>query len=262
MKVVLFCGGQGMRMREFSETIPKPMVPIGTRPVLWHLMRYYAHFGHTEFILCLGYKGEAIKQYFLEYKEWLSNDFVLSSGGTKVDLLNSDIDDWRITFVDTGLHANIGERLLAVRDHLGDDELFLANYADGLSDVHLPDVIEHREQRGSVATFVCVRPSQTFHVVTLGEDSRVASISESADAGMWINGGFFVLHRDLFDYIRPGEDLVFKPFDRLMERGLLTGFRHHGFWAGMDTFKDRQALDELSTRGGARWKVWDPAAVD
>jgi glucose-1-phosphate cytidylyltransferase len=262
VKVVLFCGGQGMRMREFSEAIPKPMVPIGTRPVLWHLMRYYAHFGHTDFILCLGYKGEAIKQYFLEYKEWLSNDFVLSSGGTKVELLNRDIDDWRITFVDTGLYANIGERLLAVRDHLDDDELFLANYADGLSDVHLPDVIEHRERHGSVATFVCVRPSQTFHVVTLADDSQVASIKESADVGMWINGGFFVLHKDLFDHIGPGEDLVFEPFDRLMAGGLLTGFRHEGFWAGMDTFKDRQALDDLSTRGGARWKVWDPEAVD
>jgi glucose-1-phosphate cytidylyltransferase len=261
VKVVLFCGGQGMRMREFSETIPKPMVPIGTRPVLWHLMRYYAHFGHTEFILCLGYKGEAIKEYFLEYKEWLSNDFVLSEGGTRIDLLNRDIDNWRITFVDTGMHANIGERLVAVRHHLEDDEVFLANYADGLSDVQLTDVIDHFEHHSSVATFVCVRPSQTFHVVTL-QTSLVTSIEESSRAGLWINGGFFVLRRDIFDYIESGEELVHEPFERLMEAGRLTGFKHEGFWAGMDTFKDRQALDELSTRGGARWKVWDPAQRD
>jgi glucose-1-phosphate cytidylyltransferase len=261
VKVVLFCGGQGMRMREFSETIPKPMVPIGNRPVLWHLMRYYAHFGHTEFILCLGYKGEVIKEYFLEYKEWLSNDLVLSFGGAQVDLLNRDIDDWRITFVDTGIHASIGERLLAVREHLGEDEEFLANYADGLSDVHLPDVIEHRRSRGSVATFLCVPPSQTFHVISLHDDSRVVDVQESRHAGLWINGGFFVLRRDVFDYLQPGEELVNEPFERLMEEGLLTGYRYEGFWAGMDTFKDRQMFDELSKRGGARWKVWDPVKV-
>ena len=140
MKVVLFCGGQGMRMREFSETIPKPMVPIGYRPIMWHLMRYYAHFGHKDFILCLGYRGDSIKEYFLNYKEWLSNDFVLSGGGADVQLLSSDIDDWRITFVDTGTHSNIGERLRAVRPHLEGEEIFLANYSDGLTDAPLDRV--------------------------------------------------------------------------------------------------------------------------
>jgi glucose-1-phosphate cytidylyltransferase len=154
MKVVLFCGGRGMRMREYSETIPKPMVPIGPRPIMWHLMRYYAHYGHKDFILCLGYRGDSIKEYFLDYKEWLSNDFVLSGGGSDVELLSSDIDDWRITFVDTGIDANIGQRLRAVRTHLEGEEVFLANYSDGLSDVPLDRVVDFFHQTGGAATFV------------------------------------------------------------------------------------------------------------
>jgi glucose-1-phosphate cytidylyltransferase len=262
MKVVLFCGGFGMRMREFSDAIPKPMVPIGSRPVLWHLMRYYAHYGHSDFVLCLGYKGDVIKDYFLNYKEWVSNDFVMSRGGANIEMLNRDIDDWRITFVDTGMESNIGERLVAVREHLDGEEMFLANYADGLTDCPLPRIVEHSRAHDSVATFLCVRPSQTFHVVRMGEDSRVAEIQESSRAGLWINGGFFVLRQEIFDYIESGEELVYEPFDRLMKIGRLTGYRHDGFWAGMDTFKDRQQLDDMYTRGGARWEVWRPDRED
>src|SRR5919106_774644 len=158
MKVVLFCGGLGMRMREFSETIPKPMVPIGNRPILWHLMRYYAHYGHKDFILCLGYRGEAIKSYFVDYKEWLSNDFVLSGSSDRIEMLASDIHDWRITFVETGLSANIGERLLAVRPHLQGEETFLANYADGLSDVPLDKMIDRFRQQRKTAALLATRP--------------------------------------------------------------------------------------------------------
>ena len=163
MKVVLFCGGLGTRMKEFSETIPKPMVDIGYRPIIWHLMRYYAHFGHTEFILCLGYRGDIIKNYFLNYSECLSNDFVLSQGGREVKVYNNDIEDWRISFIDTGLHANIGQRLMAVRRYLEDDEIFMANYSDGLSDLDLPHYIEHFHKQNKVASFLCVQPSQSFH---------------------------------------------------------------------------------------------------
>src|SRR5512134_2167309 len=143
MKVVLFCGGLGTRLKEYSDTIPKPMVEIGYRPLLWHLMRYYAHFGHKEFILCLGYKGDTIKKYFLEYDETVSNDFVMTEGGRKVDLLASDIQDWKITFVDTGMSSNIGMRLKAVEPYVAGDEMFLANYSDGLSDLPMPEVIEY-----------------------------------------------------------------------------------------------------------------------
>ena len=158
MKVVLFCGGLGMRIREYSDEVPKPMVPIGYRPILWHVMKYYAHFGHKEFILCLGYKADVIKKYFLNYDECLSNDFTLSGAGN-IALANSDIHDWKISFVDTGMSTNIGGRLRAVREYIGDDEYFLANYSDNLTDVPLPEMIENFEGKNRVASFLCVRPS-------------------------------------------------------------------------------------------------------
>src|SRR5512138_864886 len=165
MKVVLFCGGLGMRLREYSESVPKPMVPVGYRPILWHVMRYYAHYGHKDFILCLGYKADAIKQYFIKYDETLSNDFVMTEGGRKVDLLRSDIQDWKITFVDTGLASNIGQRLKAVEPYVAMDEMFLANYSDGLSDLPLPDVIDYLERRPEmVACFAGVVPTSSFHL--------------------------------------------------------------------------------------------------
>src|ERR671926_919808 len=156
MKVVIFCGGQGLRMREASEVAPKPMIPIGNRPVLWHVMKYYAHFGFTDFVLCLGYKAEAIKQFFLTYNEAMANDFVLSNGGAKVHLLKTDIHDWNITFVDTGLHSNIGERLRRVKHLLRDDEMFLANYGDTVTDVNLHAMVDQVKTTGATGSFVAV----------------------------------------------------------------------------------------------------------
>lgn len=258
MKVVLFCGGQGMRMRDYSAQVPKPLAPIGQRPILWHLMKYYAHYGHTDFILCLGHLGETIKEYFLDYKEWLSNDFVLSGTGPdrRPNLMSTDIDDWRITFVDTGATANVGERLLAVREHLGDDEVFMANYSDGLTDLHLPTLIEHHRRSERTATVMCSKPGHSFHIIALDEDDRVGRIEEAGAAGLLVNAGFFVLRREVFDYMRPGEDLVNEPFARLVADGQLNGFRHHGFWAGIDTFKERQQFNDMWDRGAAPWAVW------
>ena len=178
MKVVIFCGGQGLRMREASETVPKPMIPIGPRPVLWHVMKYYAHFGFTDFVLCLGYKAEAIKQFFLTYNEAMANDFVLSNGGADVHLLKTDIHDWNITFVDTGLRAPIGERLRAVRHLLADDELFLANYGDTLTDADLPAMIARARDEQSTASFLAVRPNYSFHVVSMAGDGRVRAMRD------------------------------------------------------------------------------------
>jgi glucose-1-phosphate cytidylyltransferase len=188
MKVVLFCGGMGMRMREFSEALPKPMVPIGYRPILWHVMKYYAHFGHKDFILCLGYKADTIKQYFLEYNECLSNDFVLTQGGKNLELLSSDIHDWNITFVDTGLTSNIGQRLKAVEKHLQGEKMFLANYTDGLSDVPLPAVIESFKDSGNIACFVSVRPRASFHLIDMEPGGVVKSIEHIAKSGARMNG--------------------------------------------------------------------------
>jgi glucose-1-phosphate cytidylyltransferase len=256
MKVVLFCGGLGMRMREYSETIPKPMVPIGYRPILWHVMRYYAHFGHKDFILCLGYRGDSIKDYFLNYKEWLSNDFVLSGGGSDIELLSSDIDDWRITFVDTGIHANIGERLRAVRHHLEGEEVFLANYSDGLSNVPIDRVVDFFHESGGIASFVSATPSHSFHVVSSSDDGVVKAIEDVTRAGVWINAGFFVMSTRIFDHMQPGEELVQEPFERLIGMSALTTYRHKDFFVPMDTFKDRQLLEDLYTQGNPPWEIW------
>ena len=256
MKVVLFCGGLGMRLREFSEQIPKPMVPIGYRPILWHLMKYYSHFGHNEFILCLGYRADVIKNYFLDYNECLSTDFVLSEGGRHVELLGADISDWKITFVDTGMHTNIAGRLMAVREHLADDALFLANYADGLCDLPLDGYIARCIERDRIASFISVRPTTTFHITTLEDDGTVEKVVELGDSGIRMNGGFFVFRSEIFDYIRPGEELINEPFARLIEEKQLISHIYDGFWMSMDTFKDKKLLDDMFSGGRAPWEVW------
>jgi glucose-1-phosphate cytidylyltransferase len=256
MKVVIFCGGQGLRMREASDVVPKPMVPIGNRPVLWHVMKYYAHFGFTDFVLCLGYKAEVIKQFFLSYNEAMANDFVLSEGGAKVHLLKTDIHNWNITFVDTGLHACVGERLRAVRHLLRDDEMFLANYGDTLTDANLPAMIDRVKTTGATASFLAVRPNYSFHVVSMDDGGIVNGIHDVTRSDMWINGGYFVLRSELLDDLGPGEELVEEPFHRLVTRNKLLAQRHEGFWAPMDTLKDKQCLETLHESGRAPWQLW------
>lgn len=256
MKVVLFCGGLGMRLRDFSESLPKPMVNIGYRPILWHVMKYYAHYGHRDFILCLGYKGDVIKEYFLNYNECLSNDFVLAGGGKVIRLMNSDIDNWSVTFVDTGLNTNIGQRLKAVEKHLEGEEIFLANYSDGLTDLSLNEYIDHFQKSDKIASFLAVKPSHSFHVVDIDEEESVRSIRHLSDSGIWMNGGFFIFRKEIFEHISNGEELVNEPFQRLIEGGELITHKHKGFWASMDTFKDKQYLDNVFSQGEAPWEVW------
>jgi len=262
MKVVLFCGGFGMRLREFSESVPKPLVQIGYRPILWHVMKYYAHFGHKDFILCLGWKGNEIKDYFLRYNECMSNDFVLRAGGSKIDLLSSDIHDWSITFVDTGPSASIGERLAAVKPHLAGEETFLANYTDGLSDLPLPELIDLFHEKRAVAGFVSVRPTHSFHSVSVDEQGRVEHLQRIGESSVWMNGGFFVLSNEVFDYIHPGEDLVAEPFQRLIAEERLCTLRYDGFWSCMDTFKEMQDLEDIYTQSNPPWEVWRSTTSD
>ncbi|NJR64301.1 MAG: glucose-1-phosphate cytidylyltransferase [Leptolyngbyaceae cyanobacterium CRU_2_3] len=257
MKVVLFCGGLGTRLREHSETIPKPLVEIGYRPIIWHLMRYYAHFGHKEFILCLGYKADYIKNYFLNYNECLSNNFTLSHGGKHVHLHTNDIEDWEITFVDTGLNSNIGQRLMAVKPYLDQEEVFLANYADGLSDLNLDTYLNHFYTQDKVASFLAVQPSQTFHVVSWNEDTLVESIQPVGSSGLWINGGFFAFKQAIFDYIQDKEELVLEPFQRLIQKQELVAYKNAGFWACMDTFKEKTMFDEMYAKGNTPWTIWE-----
>ena len=208
MKVVLFCGGLGMRMRADNQSLPKPMMPIGSRPVLWHIMRYFAHFGHTEFILCLGHGAAAVKDYFLDYRETTSNDFVLTKGGQHVDMLGTDISDWTITFIDTGLDTAIGERLRRVRPYLEGDQYFLANYGDVLTDAPMNDLIDQFVASDAVAQFITVKPQDSFHVVEADDEGRVTGLVPAADLPFRINGGYFVLSDEIFDYLEEGEDLV------------------------------------------------------
>ena len=257
MKVVLFCGGLGLRIRD-AEDIPKPMVHIGYRPILWHVMKYYAHFGHKDFVLCLGHRAEVVKNYFLNYNECASNDFVLSSGGKKLDLLNSDIDDWRITFADTGISSNIGQRLKTVEKYLEGEEEFLANYSDGLTDMLLPQQIDHFHEQGKIASFLCVRPNLSYHLVSLqeGNGNLVSEIHAINNGNVRINGGFFIFKKKIFDYMRDKEELVIEPFHRLVAEKQLIGYPYDGFWASMDTFKDKQQLESLCANGTAPWEVW------
>ena len=220
---------------------------------------YYAHYGHKDFILCLGYKADAIKNYFLNYNECLTNDFVLAEGGKKVTLLNSDIHDWRLTFVDTGVNSNIGQRLKAVERHLDGEEVFLANYVDGLSDLPLPAYIDHFLDRQAIGSFACVRPTQKSALWFRLSGDMVSSIQHITDAGLWINGGYFVFRNSIFQYLREGEELVVEPFQRLIGENRLIGYKYNGFWACMDTFKEKQQLEDLYTRGNAPWEVWKPA---
>ena len=257
MKVVLFCGGFGMRLHPSTENTPKPLVSVGGKPVLLHLMKYYSHFGHQEFILCLGYKGNEIKKFFLNYDECLSGDFVLSNGTKKQKLFKSDIQDWKITFAETGLHSPLGDRLKKVEKYLCNDEIFLANYADGLTDLYLPNLIEYSKKREKIACMITVKPSVAFHYVSTDKDGYVNDISQLNQTPMRINGGFFVFKNQIFDYINCGEDLVFEPFQRLIQQRQLVVYKYDGFWASLDTYKDKQRLDELASKNASFWEIWN-----
>ena len=256
MKVVLFCGGYGMRMRNDSaDAIPKPLQMVGPRPLLWHVMRYYAHYGHKEFILCLGYGAEHIKNFFLSYQEAASNDFVMHNG--QVDLLHSDISDWKITFVDTGVESAIGERLRRVRRHLDGDQHFLANYADVLTDAPMDEIVAKFHQSGASASMMIVPPQSSFHCVDVSESGSVKQITPVSQFPIWENGGFFVLSQEVFDLLPPGGDLVEDACGALAARGKLFGYKHMGFWKPADTFKERAELDAGYHKGNRPWMVWE-----
>lgn len=262
MKVVLFCGGQGLRIREHSKSIPKPMVTVGGRPILWHIMKFYAHFGHREFIICLGFRAEVIRDYFLHFRD-PSDDPVTSEGGRPVESLAGGAEDWRIDFVDTGLDTSIGQRLRTAGPYTGDDEIFLANYGDVLTDAPLPDLIRHFQRSGKLAAFLAVRPTPyTFHLVRFDGHHRVRDVQDVSRADLWLNGGYFMFRRAVLDEIGPGEDLVPDVIPRLIERDQVLGYRHDGFWAPMDTVRDWQNLEQHVQSGRMPWAVWRQPPAD
>jgi glucose-1-phosphate cytidylyltransferase len=258
MKVVLFCGGLGMRMRDGIHSGPKPMAMIGDRPLLWHVMRYYAHFGHTDFVLCLGYGASYVKDFFLNYDETRSNDFVLEGGDREVKLFRTDISDWRITFVDTGLNSAIGERLRRVRRFVDEEPMFLANYADVFTDAPLPDMIKRFEAGSAVASLLAVPPQSSHHVVDVGEDGLITQVTPVRDLRQWENGGYFLLRPEIFDYLNEGEDLVEDALPRLIAQRRVLAYPYKGYGSPADTVKERAQLEEMYQQGNCPWMVWDP----
>jgi glucose-1-phosphate cytidylyltransferase len=253
MKVVLFCGGLGTRIREYSENIPKPMIPVGHQPIMWHLMQYYSRYGHRDFVLCLGYKANIVKDFFLNYRPQVYADCTVSEHGSKVEFHSKLPEDWRISLIDTGIWRNIGERLWAIRDHVAGEDMFLANYSDGLSNVNLNEMIDRFQKSGKAACFLAVRPPLTYHLVDMDADGRVKQFRTSDTSEIWINGGFFLMRPKVFDYMQPGEELVLKPFQRLIDDDQLLAFKHDGFWRSMDTLRDRQILEDMVEKGSMPW---------
>ena len=239
MKVVIFCGGRGMRLESgnFSERLPKPMASIGGRPLLWHIMSYYGHFGHRRFVLCLGYRGGAIRDYFSR------REFTRSG--------------WEVEFLDTGVDASIGERFAAARESI-DEDVFLTSYGDTLTDADLPSLIRTREESGKLGSLLAVPPNYTFNVVASGDDNVVTGFHDVADSPLWINGGFFVFDRRVFDYVHEGDDMP-QILGRLIDDRQLLAIKYDGFWSPMDTLKDRERLEGLVRDGRSIWQVWAPA---
>ena len=259
MKVVLFCGGLGMRMRESADSVaPKPMAMVGERPLLWHVMRYYAHFGHKDFIICLGYGASAVKDFFLNYDETRSNDFVIENGARDVKLFKTDISEWRITLIDTGLNSPIGERLRRVRRFVEGEPIFLANYADVLTNVQLPDMIERFEASSAIASLLAVPPKSSHHVVDIDDSGLITQVTPMQDLRQWENGGYFVLRPEIFDYLYEGEDLVEDAIMRLVPLGRVLAYPYKGYWSPADTVKERAQLEEMYHRGTCPWMIWDP----
>jgi glucose-1-phosphate cytidylyltransferase len=253
VKVVLFCGGLGTRIRDYSESVPKPMVPVGNYPILWHVMQYYSQYGHHDFILCLGYKANIVKNYFLNYRMTENSDCVISDFGSKIELIGEAPPDWRVTLVDTGIWRNIGERLAAVRGFVSEEDFFLVNYSDGLSDAPLDEMILRFKASGKIGCFLAVHPPISFHLAEFDEQGTVIRVRSSNQSDVWINGGYFIFKKEIFDYIRIGEELVLEPFNRLIEDGKLMAYKYEGFWRSMDTLRDRQTLEEMVERGETPW---------
>jgi len=246
MKVVLFAAGLGTRIREYSTEIPKPMIPVGGQPIMSHVMEYYGDYGHNDFVLCLGYKSEVIRSYFRgggRRHVTVEREVVHSENGTTV------------TLVETGRLSNLGERLCAVKDLVKNDEMFMANYSDGLTDVNLDEVLERFRRSGKVACFLAVRPPLTYHVADMAEDGSVRAMKPARQSEILINGGYFIFRPEIFDYMRDGEELVVEPFQRLIEADQLMAFRHEGFWQSMDTVRDRALLEDLVAKGCMPWKA-------
>ena len=257
--VVILCGGKGTRLKEHTETVPKPLIEIGGKPILWHIMKLYSHFGFNNFILCLGYLSEKIKEFFLDYDDWRRADLRLElgrPGGASFQRISSSRERWNIIFAETGVDTNTGGRIKRIEPYITGDR-FLATYADGVSDIDLRNLLAYHREKGRVGTVTVLRPASHYGVLEFNRERMVVRFQEKPRLDVWINGGFFVFEREIFKHLTDNCVLEGEPLERLSKDAQLAAFPHEGFWASMDTYKDFQELNRLWAIGRAPWKIWD-----
>jgi len=258
VKVVILCGGEGTRLREETEYKPKPMVTVGGLPIIWHIMKTYSHYGFNEFVLCLGYKGEMIKQFFLTH-ELMHNDVTIRTGDREHDVIHkgTDSDDWTITFAETGLKSMTGSRIKRVEKYIDSDD-FLVTYGDGLTDASIADTLAFHRKMGKVATLTGVHPQSRFGLIKPGKDGLVESFMEKPVLYDFVNGGYYAFKKDIFDYLSKDESCVLetKPLEALVRKKQLAMYKYEGFWYAMDTYKDYLELNKMWDEGKRPWKVW------
>lgn len=257
MKVVILAGGFGTRISEESHLIPKPMIEIGEKPIIWHIMKYYSTFGHNEFIICCGYKQYVIKEFFADYYLHMSDVTFDFSAENKVTVHNNNTEPWKVTLVDTGLNTMTGGRIKRVKDYIG-NEPFMLTYGDGVSNVDIKELVKFHKAHGKMATITAIQPGGRFGMLDISDSNQIDSFKEkSKEDGGWINGGFMVLNPEIIDSIE-GDHTTFEkePLESVANKGQLKAFKHEGFWQCMDTLRDKELLEKLWSDGQALWKVW------
>lgn len=255
MKVVILCGGKGTRLKERTEFMPKPLVEIGGKPILWHIMKIYSHYGFNDFVLCLGYKGEEIKRYFREY-ETIKGDFTLNLGSGDIKKDNGNNEKWNITFAETGPETNTGGRIKKIEKYIGNDNFF-CTYGDGLANINLKDLADYHKSKGKIATMTCVSPATQFGIVDTDSESIITKYRQKPVLNWKVNGGFFVFNKKIFDYLDENSALEEEPFEKLIKDKQMCVYSFNGFWDCMDTYKDNVVLNDLWKNNKAPWKIWD-----
>jgi glucose-1-phosphate cytidylyltransferase len=249
LKVVILCGGLGTRLKEETEFKPKPMVIVGNKPLLWHIMKIYSHYGFKDFILCLGYKGEMIKEYFSQSK-LMSNDSLLNSNDKK------EIESWNITLADTGLETNTGGRIKKIEKYINEDN-FMVTYGDGVADINIKSLLNYHLTKNKIATLTSIQPMSRFGIIEFDNEGTITSFKEKPKLDGWISGGFFVFKKGIFDYLKENDILEEEPLKKLARDKQLSAYLHQGFWECMDTFKDLQRLNQFWNTNKAFWKIWE-----
>ena len=257
MKVVILAGGKGTRISEESRIKPKPMVEIGGRPILWHIMKIYSAFGYRDFIICCGYKGHIIKDFFTHYYRYQTDSTFDIKEGTSVSHC-SNVEPWRVTLADTGYDTLTAGRILKIREYIGEDDNFMLTYGDGVADINLDDLLAFHKKHGRIATITTTQPEGRFGAIKLDDDGMISGFKEKARKDQsWINAGYMVLNRQIFDYLGDGSQMLeAAPFEDLARDKQMAAYRHPGFWSPMDNVHDRDYLQGLWEQGHAPWKIW------